>query len=144
MDKKNKFFLVLCIISALLIGIILSPLLFIAEPLLGHTYSSIFSLIGLLVMLSLLTYFSFSYFDIQEKTILFITLPISIIISMMAVFEDYLIITYLLPLQTQYLGENITPLFNFTGIFDIWVLVAMIIIIYNLPSIIFMLTKKKY
>jgi len=148
MNKKSKLFLVLCFISSLLLGIVLSAILLPAKFILGSSYLSIFVIICALIMLSLVTYFSLSSFDIQEKTILFLTLPISIIISVTTFIVDYFIRAALQSLQNKIMSAgvpfgNIISLFDIKQMLNIWVLIALIIVIYNLPSIIFMLSKKE-
>jgi uncharacterized membrane protein len=117
--------------------------------LLGASGSVAYLIITLaLLMVSALTYFSFSSFNLEDKTILFLTIPISIIASVSTFIGDYFIKRGLQALQTQMVTDsgssigNVTAIFDWTRMMNIWLLVALIIIIYNLPSIIFMLPKK--
>jgi len=150
MDKKSKIFLVLCFIASLLLGIILSAALLLTPPIFVEGFSYLI-IIGILVSLTLLTYFSFSSFDIQEKTILFLTPPISIIISITTYIANYFLRILARDFvsqqqQTEFgLGNigSITSLFDFNHMLNIWVLIALIIIIYNIFPIIFILFKKE-
>ena len=150
MDKKNKILLVLCFIASLLLGIILSAALLLTPILAGNLVY--LTIIGILISISLLAYFSFSSFDIQEKTILFLTLPISIIISIATYIANNYLMTFVRQIeslqqqQTEFGLENIgsiTSLFDFANMLNIWVLIVFIIIIYNILSIVFILFKKQ-
>lgn len=148
MNKKSKSFLVLCFISALLIGTIVAELILITALIMGKGAFIFYPIIILLLLsISLLTYFSFSSFDIQEKTVLFLTLPTSIIISILAFVGNYFLkmfVNLIGPTQIgSDAGSNLTALFDIRGMMNIWLLIALIIIIYNLPSIVFMLSKKE-
>jgi len=144
MNKKSKIFLILCFIASLLLGIILSSALLLTPILAGNLVY--LTIIGILISISLLAYFSFSSFDIQEKTILFLTLPISIIISIITYIANYFLTTtikQIVSLPAEIPINQVVSIFNLTNTLNIWVLIALIIIIYNMPPIIFVLFKKQ-
>ncbi|MDP1695423.1 MAG: hypothetical protein Q8L29_00745 [archaeon] len=149
MDKKSKSFLVLCFIAALLIGIIITEFILITSTTFVKGYYPLYIMIILIFSaISLLTYLSFSSFDIQEKTILFLTLTLSIIISIPAFIGDYFLRMSLNLISTRITNQSggevasLSAMFNINGMLNIWLLIALIIITYNIPSIVFMLSKK--
>lgn len=147
--RKNRVFLILCYISSLIIGAFAAGIFVASWIVISATLMPfiIFSIIILLI--SIITYFSFNNFKINSKYLLLSTISISLIISIISYLTKTQLIKYINKQATAISQISDPQLANsasqavarllaiFNNPINLLAVIAIIIITYNLLPIIF-------
>lgn len=138
---QNLFFLILVYIACLLTGIIILSLSNLSSLLLAGSFIFYVLIAILSLLLGFAGYFGFGYFRISKITKFILIFSLSLLISG----TIFLINNYFLSLMSdlqQRIISNYSNLSGFVDIFDlskmsnIWVVIGIIVVFYNLLSII--------
>ena len=147
-SKQKGLFIVLCYISSLLLGILISTIIILGSIFFGSSnfvYTIVFIVF---IALSFLTYFCFNYFNINEKKILIITMSLSIIISITSWISNFFANKLSYTIQEIFsrgqepINQGVSSMASLTGNPVSPVVIAIILLlIYNSIPLIFLISK---
>lgn len=150
-ELKNKFFLVLFYFCSLILGIMLiSIFLPIASMFLGRGFLMYLILSIFIITVSFVTSVGFNYFELRKGILFILLFSLSILISVASGSFIYVMQGFLEKLSSNLsdgpagsLGSmNFVSIFDF-GSLNVWIFVILILIFYNLPSLISLMKKSE-
>jgi hypothetical protein len=140
-DSHNKkFFLVQYYIYSLILGIVFSSLAIGFSIIITHTLMYFTAIFFVFASLAYLLYFCFKFFDSEEKSILKVSISLSVLVSLASIVVHIIIsrkITEFFWLNNQL--QDVV----FSYPISIYALIILLLITYNVLPIVFIVNKRK-
>lgn len=146
---QNLFFLIIVYAACLLVGIIILGLSNLSSPLFAGGLVFYVLIVIASLLLGFVSYFCFGYFRIGKITKFILTFSLSLLLSGAVFLISNYFFNLLRSISTRLIADyssvsvfsNILEIFDLSKIPNVWIIIVVIVVLYNLLSIIGLFRK---